>query len=293
MTAEAKTLALAALIVGLGLPAQADPYEQLARDLADIARQTGYQRLAVMPLQPITGGGAQSGEILAARLTSRLSMSRDIKIVERALLDQVLQEQGLSYKGVVRAEQAKELGQVLGVDAIVTGTYLKLRRGKLEVHARLIDTETARVLGAATAKVEKEWEDEIMIASADVWDTPPPSIVGFGAPSLGGIPDMRDALADINSCDDWEDRVRAVQSGTIEQRARFWAARLHEPGFRASTLTRNPGSNIRDLGLRQQFYSRTQELYTQNFTAGVTVHAKERLDAADRQVERILEECYY
>lgn len=292
----AKTLQIAglALALGLGQAHAQDPYQELSFDISKIALRTGYKRLAVLPLQPVTGNAAQSGEVLAERIVSRLSAAPGIEIVERTLLDQVLEEQGLGYKGIIKAEQAKAVGQILGVDAIVTGTYLKLNRGRLEVHARIIDTETARIIGAATAKVKKEWEEETMIASADVWDTPPPAILGFevSTADFGPLPDIRDALSNVDSCKNWEERVKTTQESTIEARARYWATKLRDPKFKTEHLTANPGSDIRDISLRQRFYHRTEELYNQNYLGGLSTREKERMDAADREVKRVVSECY-
>jgi TolB-like protein len=294
MNATLQIIAALLLAFGLGQANAAEPYAQLSLKISKIALRTGYKRLAVLPLQPVSGAGAQSGEVLAARLVSRLAIRPGIEIVERTLLDQVLEEQGLGYKGVIKPEQAKAVGQILGVDAIVTGTYLKLRHDRLEVHARIIDTETAHILGAATAKVKKEWEEEIVIASANVWDTPPPAIVGFevSADDFAPIPDIRDALSNIDSCKDWETRVNTTQESTIEARARYWATKLRDPKFKSEHLTQNPGSDIRDISLRQRFYNRTEELYQKFYTKGITTREKERLDAAQRQVKRVISECY-
>lgn len=297
MSAAIKTFGLAVLLAALNVPVVAEPYEQLARKITEIASRSGYKRIAVMPLQPIAGGEYHSGQVLAARLVSRLASEPTLEIIERTLLAQVLSEQGLGYKGIIRQDQAKAIGQILGVDAIVTGTYLKLRRGKLEVHARLIDTQTARILGAATVRVQKEWDDEptLILASADVWDTPPPTVVGF-KPKLKGfenLPGLRDAISNWDPCENWETRIRKTQAATIDIGARYWAARMKDPRFSTESLTQNPGSDIRSPQLRRKFYDRIEKFIKKGDARGLSIRERERLGATQRKVKRILAKCYY
>lgn len=43
------------------------------------------------------------------------------------------------------------------VDAVVTGAFVALDGGRVEVHARLISIGTARLLGAVTVPVDRDW----------------------------------------------------------------------------------------------------------------------------------------
>lgn len=45
----------------------------------------------------------------------------------------------------------------VGVEAVVAGTFVTLPDGRLEVHARLMLPATATVVGAASARVRKDW----------------------------------------------------------------------------------------------------------------------------------------
>lgn len=88
---------------------------------------------------------------------------------------------------------------------------------------------------------------------------------GFGGISLPDVPmpgggaagqDLRDSVADYpaGGC---VGRRAALNSGNrsmLGLKARYWALKAREPGFDARALTRNPGSEISDRGLREKFY---------------------------------------
>lgn len=289
----------------LAAPAAAGPYEKLSREVVLIAKRSGYARVAVLPFNSVGGADGASGRALAEQLVSRLAGNSGLQVVERALLDRVLGEQSLGHKGMLDQRQAKKVGRILGVDAIVTGSYLNLSGRRLEVHTRLIDTETARILGAATARVDREW-DEDWSAPGEVFRVRPPELGGFSlafapAPAAGfGEGFAQDELLDApgplaggaGECDAWEARSRRAHETTLDLKARFWAARMREPGFSARALTRNPGSEIRDLALRQELYRRIKELYQAGGGPGLTTRERESLLAAERKAEALAEACY-
>ena len=78
----------------------------------------------------------------------------------------------------------------------------------------------------------------------------------------------------------------------IETKARYWASRLREPGFSIRRLRRNPGSEIRSLSARHEFYARVKQLFDAGYSRGVSVRDEERMRASDRAVKRLVDTCY-
>ncbi|OGR60248.1 MAG: hypothetical protein A2X36_10175 [Elusimicrobia bacterium GWA2_69_24] len=272
-------------------PAQADPYDRLSRDLALAARKSGCRRVAVLPLSPVSSDDRHSGRVLSERIISRLAGEEGVQVVERALLESVLQEQRLGAQGVIDPQQVRQVGRVLGVEALMTGTFLPLSGRRIEVHTRLIDAQTARILGVAIVQVEKEWEDETFVV-------PPPfdpmgETGDFRMPSVRLVPDpFRDALRGGPDCAAWERRVDGLQADSLELKARHWAARLRDPGFSSHSLKQNPGSDIRSLETRQAFFARLKELYNQGERRGLTADEDARLQLVERKAGELRQECY-
>jgi hypothetical protein len=70
------------------------------------------------------------------------------KVMERAQLDKILQEQSLGSSGVVDAATAAQIGKGIGVDAIIIGSVAAASSGSISIDARVIDTESAAIIVA-------------------------------------------------------------------------------------------------------------------------------------------------
>lgn len=247
------TLALAATLTGLPARAQADDAAALAAALGEAAANKGVKRIAVIPFVGPRGTSSYSGSVLSARLVTGLLARGGLDVVERPLLESILREQKLGLFGVMDPGTAKALGKVLGVDAILTGTAVELRGDRVELNARLIHVETAQVLAAATARAPKDWDEPSELASADVL-VPVPSL-GGGSSTLA----WRDSLNDgQDACAERENRL---ERDLLDLKVRFWVAKLKDPAFSPARITRNPGSEIRDPGLRAEFYERLRSQF--------------------------------
>ncbi len=97
--------------------------------------------------------GAQVGDLLFAHLAT----NPNIYLVEREDLEQTLKELELNRSGLVKPAEAIRVGQLTGAKLLVTGSVL-LIDGKLHLVAKIIGTETSRVLGAA---VKGDVRDEL------------------------------------------------------------------------------------------------------------------------------------
>src|SRR5262249_17995670 len=84
-------------------------------------------------------------------LQSNLSILQDVRVVERERLRAVLDEQGLSASGLVSAPTAAKLGQLLGAERMIYGSFVELAT-TLRIEARLADTKTASILRAETVQ---------------------------------------------------------------------------------------------------------------------------------------------
>ncbi|MBI4248730.1 MAG: hypothetical protein HY611_04435 [Elusimicrobia bacterium] len=168
-------------LAALSSAAGAEPLERLAGKLGKGLRDQENKKVAVLDF-PYPGGALSSGSsIIQERLTTFLVEGGKVKVIERSLLRKVMEEMKLEAAGAVDSATTKELGKVLGVGAVVTGTLNDLRKGKTEVNARVIEAETGRILAAGRAKIERTWSDSpVKIPGAK--PEPPSSTAGLTAP---------------------------------------------------------------------------------------------------------------
>jgi len=79
---------------------------------------------------------AYPGSIVSDRLVSKLVNNQYYTVVERKELSKILEEQALSLSGVIDANQATEIGRLLGAEGLVmgSGTYNVQDRGQWETY---------------------------------------------------------------------------------------------------------------------------------------------------------------
>lgn len=129
--------------------------EKLSNQINRNILEKNKSKIAIIPFPNLDNVVSNLGTYLAEELTTNLFMTGKYKIIERSLLKQVLDELKLTQTGIVDPNSAKELGKMVGVDAIVTGTLADLGI-YIAVNCRLIETETGEVFAAAKAKIKKD-----------------------------------------------------------------------------------------------------------------------------------------
>jgi hypothetical protein len=151
--------------------------DQLVKDLAaryrsqEKARPRGEDSWTSPPLvlsfvdfQERGGMSERDGfsTVLISELSSLLSSSGRVRVVERVLIERLLEELNLGSSDLANPETALKLGRVLAARLIGTGTLLHQPQGTL-LSLRLIDTETSaipqvltRPMGGGPGGLEKE-----------------------------------------------------------------------------------------------------------------------------------------
>lgn len=123
------------------------------------ATQPGrLMRLAVLEYistkKPVLGESNEFGEYFAESLVSALKEDQEkIKLFERNRLNLVLKENALTLSGIINESQAKKIGELVPIDAILSGTYTKLKN-YIDINSRLIDVVTGEILLTHSARVK-------------------------------------------------------------------------------------------------------------------------------------------
>ncbi len=148
--------------------AAAGQYERLAKNISYGHRYLSNKKVAVLPFSYTDSRVSEDGVIVAERLLTRITNGRKLEVVERGLLEKVLSELKLQRSGVIDEGSIKGLGKVLGVEAVVTGTLTGRRDGRIDINARLIKTESAAVIAAASETIMPDWVAGAAKAAAPV-----------------------------------------------------------------------------------------------------------------------------
>ncbi|MBT8406739.1 MAG: CsgG/HfaB family protein [Deltaproteobacteria bacterium] len=95
------------------------------------------------------------GRIVSEMLTTNIVQSRLVEVIEREQLSNVLKELKLNQTGLVDANSAKKVGQILAADSILCGSVSEIGEF-FDVNVRLIDVETASIMAAALVEIKQE-----------------------------------------------------------------------------------------------------------------------------------------
>lgn len=91
------------------------------------------------------------GAIVSEWLITALVKKGRFDVIERNLLKKIVQEHKLVMTGIVDQKNASELGKLLGVKVIISGTVMRLQ-DIIEVNARIIDVQSASIITAEIVK---------------------------------------------------------------------------------------------------------------------------------------------
>jgi TolB-like protein len=171
------------LVALLGAAAHAEPLKSLAKKLEKGLKEAPNKKVAVLSFAYPGGTLTEGSVVVQERLTTHLAQSGKLEVIERNLLKKVLEEMKLEATGLIDVETTKQLGRVLGVGALITGTLNDLGEGKTELNARAIEVETGRILAAGDAVLKRTWSDaRLSVPVADPLIPAPPRPEFLGKP---------------------------------------------------------------------------------------------------------------
>lgn len=175
-------------------PSLDDALRDLAKEAAT-GQGERVQRLSVVSIAPVSGGDNRFGEWLSEALSSEFRKQGRFRLFERSRLDAVAKENALVLSGLVGAEDARKVGELVPVDLLLTGTWTRLG-DEVELNLRLLDVVTGEVALALRRKLPL---DEAHRALVEPLPPPPAAASSNALPSLA-----RDSL----SCAAWSDSVQ-------------------------------------------------------------------------------------
>lgn len=117
------------------------------------AQGSPEDRRPTVAIMPFTNGaiGAAHGELeplrkgIADMLITELSANPRIRVVERAQLEKLLEEQNLGQGRNVDPETAVRVGRVLGAHHMIFGAFVTDFKGNMRLDVRAVDVETSRI----------------------------------------------------------------------------------------------------------------------------------------------------
>jgi curli biogenesis system outer membrane secretion channel CsgG len=91
---------------------------------------------------------APLGKGIEAMLITELSRNSAIRVVERAQIQKLLDEQNLGAAGRVDDATAAKIGKILGAKHMVKGAFTILPSGDMRLDIHVVDVETSKIIWA-------------------------------------------------------------------------------------------------------------------------------------------------
>ncbi len=292
-----KIILAAAFALALGAPphsAAEDVYKKMANDFAKYSADKKVKNVTVVGFSRKARTSREESEYFSEKLMSCLVASGKVNLLERAQLDKVLEERKLSDSGV--AEESAEGGKkkIDTSNAIIVGTIFGTK-DHLKIIAKMIDPLTGAVLHTVEGQTERQWE--ILPERPEFeFEVPDLRLVAamFGEEDLKPeFTDFRDAPASLNtdSCNTRRARLASMQAAALDAKAKYWALRMRDPGFKSSKLTRNPGGEIKDNDARRKFYALLQSYHRSPGLPGLSVPERNAVSTLMDEEGKISDEC--
>ncbi|MFN0197694.1 MAG: CsgG/HfaB family protein [Planctomycetaceae bacterium] len=110
--------------------------------------QASVPPLAVFPFAERGSGAEGYGSKISDFLVAALAENPDLIVVDRDDLKSILDEQKLNLSGLVKSDEAVQVGRLTGAKILISGSVVELD-STLLLSAKLIGTETGRLVAAS------------------------------------------------------------------------------------------------------------------------------------------------
>ena len=136
----------------------------LSISMAEKISAAGKKTIAVADFTDLQGNVTELGRFLAEEFSVCLAGSdARFEVVDRIHLKSIITEHKLSATGMIDPSTARKLGKIAGVQALITGTVTPFG-DNVRLTVKILDTETAKIIGASTANLAKTKAIEELLA---------------------------------------------------------------------------------------------------------------------------------
>ena len=129
--------------------------EDLSSQIARRVNMSSKGNVAVVDFVDLSGRSVNDlCRYIPNGLIDRLFRTGKFQLLERKLLPKIMEELKLNFNDLFDPRSAKRMGRLLGADALLSGTISDMGKS-IKVNARLIQTETGRILAVAETDITK------------------------------------------------------------------------------------------------------------------------------------------
>lgn len=225
----------------------------IAAKLGAYALANGLYRLAVLDFVPGPGAGKEEAAYISGAVSDCLYDALAASPEGRVRLEDALARDRRPAPAWRQPDEADLMRNKLSADAAVTGSVAAYGGG-LRIQARLTDLKTGQVL----LSVQSGTVPEPVVFRGPLVELPwRPAPSPWRARGEAGAAGLRDAVSDAGqaACAGQRAALWRLNARLAEKKARYWAAKMREPGFSTGAPGRNPGIELGPPAFQKLFYA--------------------------------------
>jgi TolB-like protein len=137
--------------------------------------QSGKPTVAILDFE---GQGVDAGDVqtLTERMRTEIGNTNAVRLIERKAVEKIMAEQGFQQTGCTSDECAAEVGQLLGVQFMVSGSIGKMGK-KYTIDCKMFSVETGETVRAKNATFDGDISGLLLEMQIMAWE-----ITGLEAP---------------------------------------------------------------------------------------------------------------
>lgn len=116
-------------------------FNKISKEISGLRSKLDKGTVAVIPFEAVGFTDSAYGTYAADKLSAAISRENKLTLVEREKLSGILQEKELSMTGIVEEDEAKKIGALLSVDAIISGRVYRTEKGA-DITIRVINARS-------------------------------------------------------------------------------------------------------------------------------------------------------
>lgn len=191
----------------------------LSDTLAGKIAKNSKKSVAVVDFTDLQGNVTELGRFIAEEISVNLTMAeKDFQVIDRNHLKTLLTEHKLSLSGLVDPETIKKIGQISGVDALVTGSVTPFG-DNIRVTCKVIATDSAKIITADKTELAKTKAiDELLSRGIQIASPNPPTNnpKKQSTPQIPASPDIKGKLPDPVEIDNFVFLLKEAKMSTGE-----------------------------------------------------------------------------
>jgi len=199
------------LFLVLSSNVKAEPMNDLATKLSNQVTSTQTIRMAILSFPYVDGFNSNGSRIVQERLITALAPNKKFSVLERALLGKVFKEKKLEMSGFFDEKTTTELGRMLGIQAVLTGTLINLSDTETEINARIINVTTGKIIASGKTTIPKIWKDRLTTPNPIFEPARLPEIVEVEVPQS----DFKIEYADIEILEKYDEITKFDKSDAL------------------------------------------------------------------------------